>query len=363
MFEIIFLIVICLYLVQTILFSVGAGKKFKKVNVSELPTASVIVAARNEERNILKCMESLNNLEYPEGKLQIIIVNDNSDDKTEEIIKEYIKEKPRFVTLNTKRGIGNLKGKANAIANGMELATGEIILSTDADCTVSPKWAKTMASYYTDDVGVVCGYTNQFEQRMFDAMQSIDFIYLLTVAGGAMNLGKPLSCIGNNMSYRKSVYREVGGYESLGFSVTEDFNLLKAIYKLKKYKIIYPCDEYALVTSETCHDIKTLYWQKKRWCVGGLASDLAGFSVAASAFLAHVGMLLFPFFYSIPALVIFFGKLFIDFFYLKNTYRKLALKLQVKHFLLFEIYFIIYVIALPSSLFFSRKVKWKGREY
>ncbi len=51
----------------------------------------------------------------------------------------------------------------------------------------------------------------------FSGMQSIDFIYLLFVASGTINIGMPITCIGNNMSYRKKAYDEVGGYENLPF--------------------------------------------------------------------------------------------------------------------------------------------------
>ena len=132
-----------------------------------------------------------------------------------------------------------------------------------------------------------------------------------------MNLGKPLSCIGNNMSYRKSVYDEVGGYENIPFSVTEDFQLLMAMHKLKKYKIIYPLDAEGIVTSKPCTSFRQLYWQKKRWGVGGLESDIAGYSVMSVAFITHVLMLLIPFFYSVSALYFVASKFILDYFFLK----------------------------------------------
>ena len=141
----------------------------------------------------------------------------------------------------------------------MEIAQGEIILTTDADCTVHPMWAYTTASYYRPDVAMVNGFTTQEAYDGFSGMQAIDFIYLLIVAAGTINLGKPISCIGNNMSYRKKAYFEVGGYENLPFSVTEDFNLLHAIFKLKKYKIIYPLNKESVVISLPCKNLKNLY--------------------------------------------------------------------------------------------------------
>lgn len=363
MFEILFLAAVSIYFIQSVIFIIGINKKFKKIEDENLPNISVIVAARNEEDNIQTCMKSLDNLVYPEGRIEIIIVDDHSTDNTNQIVKEFISDKPKFKCVVPSKAIGSLKGKANAIANAIETAEGEVILTTDADCIVSPYWAKTLASYYQPDVAMVCGYTNQQENKPFKAMQSLDFIYLLGVAAGSMNLNKPLSCIGNNMSYRKSVYQEIGGYESLPFSVTEDFNLLMKIHSLKKYKIIYPLDAKGLVTSQACDSLKSLYWQKKRWGVGGLDSDFTGFSVMGSGFAAHVFMLLTPVFFSLQALYLFIFKVIIDYLFLLFLYKSLKFKLKIKNFISFEVYFLIYVILLPITLLFSRKVKWKGREY
>lgn len=364
MFEIIFLIAVSLYFIQTVLFTMGASKTYPKLKDDELLTVSVIVAARDEEENIRDCLISLNNLNYPEGKVQIIIVDDKSTDRTGEIVDEFIKDKTKFLKVVTQRNIGELKGKTLAIASGIEKATGEIIMTTDADCVVSPDWAKTIVSYYTsDDVAIVDGMTNQHEYSAFSSMQSVDFIYLLTVASGSINMGKPLSCIGNNMSYRRSVYEEIGGYTALKFSVTEDFNLLMATHKLKKYKIIYPVDPGALVTSKPCLNYKSLYRQKKRWSIGGLESDFAGYFVMTTAFITHICMMLTPFLYSTSVFLLFAFKVFIDYFFLAPVYRKLNLKFKLKDFLIFEIYFILYVFIVPFVLVFDRKVEWKGRKY
>ncbi|MBA4250136.1 MAG: glycosyl transferase [Chlorobiaceae bacterium] len=362
-YELIFLIAVCGYFIQTIIFMIGMQKKFPKIKEEKIPTATIIVAARNEEENILRCLQSLDALIYPEGKLQIIIVNDKSTDRTDEIIEEFVLGKPKFKKITTSKEIGNLKGKTNAIANAIELATGEIILTSDADCAVSPTWAKTIASYYQEDVAIVNGFTSQKVLGSFSGMQNLDFIYLLSVASGTINLNKPLSCIGNNMSYRKSAYFEIGGYESLPFSVTEDFNLLFAIHNLKKYKIIFPFDTSALVESLACPDIKSLYRQKKRWGVGGLKSPLRSYFVMASAFISHLAIILLPFFFTTTALTILLFKLFIDFFFLYNVLKQLNLVNTLKHFFSFQLYYILYVVFLPIVVLLNQKVVWKGREY
>ncbi len=363
MFEIIFLIVLSGYFIQSVVFIIGASKRFPKIKENELPNASVIVAARNEEENILRCLQSLDNLVYPKGKLEIILVDDKSTDSTGIIIDEFIAGKPRFKKIIAKKEIGMLKGKTNALANAIEIAAGEIILTTDADCEVHPNWAKTTASYYKEGVGAVNGFTTQLAYNGFSGMQAIDFIYLLTAAAGTINLKKPISCIGNNMSYRKKAYEEVGGYENLPFSVTEDFNLLWSIYCLGKYRIILPLDKNALITSIPCKNFSGLYRQKKRWAVGGLEVPFRGYVVMAWGFLTNLCLLLTPLFFSPVWLYLAVFKLATDFFVLYFVHKQLGITRNLKYFFNFQIYYLLYVVALPFVLLYSRKVVWKGREY
>jgi cellulose synthase/poly-beta-1,6-N-acetylglucosamine synthase-like glycosyltransferase len=364
MLEIIFLIFLSGYFIQSIIFSVGVKKKFPRIKETEFPSATVIVAARNEEENILTCLESLDRLIFPAGKLEIIIVDDKSTDKTSEIIDYYINDKPKFKKIITKKEIGKLKGKTNALANALEIAEGEIILTTDADCIVHPMWVYATASYYQPDIAIVNGFTTQKAYNGFSGMQALDFIYLLIVASGTINLGRPISCIGNNMSYRKKAYFEVGGYENLPFSVTEDFNLLNAIYKLKKYKIIFPLNDETLVTSLPCKNLKSLYHQKKRWSVGGLGVPVSGYIIMAYGFITNLCVLATPFFFSAIWLYLIFFKIAIDFFFLFPVHGSLGLKKNLKYFFNWQIYYTIYVVLIPFVLvFIGKKVTWKGRKY
>jgi len=362
--EIIFLLLVSGYFLISVALVIGAKKIFPQLKEPELPFVSVIVAARNEEKNIFSCLESLNNLIYPANKLEVIIVDDASNDKTFSIIRDFIKVKTGFkaICLNEETS-SKLKGKVRAMAEGIKISTGEIILTTDADCTVNPLWAKTIASYYQEDIGLVNGYTSQSVNGAFSGMQAIDFIYLLFIASGTINLGKPVSCIGNNMSFRKKAYEETGGFEKLPFSVTEDFLLLNSINKLKKYKLIYPLNKDSLVISNPNTSIKELFNQKKRWAVGGLDTPPAGILLMLWALFTNLFILLTPFFFSAVWLYLAFFKIAIDFFVLMPIHQKLGLQKNLKYFPVFQIYYMVYVLVLPFAVLFNKKVKWKDRVY
>ncbi len=96
MFETLFIVIISAYFIQAIIITIGVKRKFDKISEDKLQNATVIVAARNEEKNIKECLVSLSQLKYPENKLEIIIVDDFSNDNTEAIIKEFILDKPIF---------------------------------------------------------------------------------------------------------------------------------------------------------------------------------------------------------------------------------------------------------------------------
>lgn len=363
MLKIIFLIVVIIYAIQLIVFIIGLQKRFKKLTANNLPTVDIIVAARNEEKNILSCIKALNNLSYIEGKLNICLINDYSTDNTSQIIKEFIKDKPHFSLLENPPQISDLKGKANAIAYGIKNTSNEIIFTTDADCIVQENWVKSITGYYLEDTAMVCGFTSQKDDTVIGALQAADFIFLLGVASGIMNLGKPLSAIGNNMSYRRSVYNEIGGYEKIGFSITEDLRLLMAFHSMKKYKIIFPLDSDNLIISEPLQTVKQIFHQKKRWGVGGLESDIFGFAIMSIGYLANLLTLISFFFFSKTLLFLSFIKILLDYLFLKPLHQKLNLKLNFQKFIFFEIYYLLYVVILPIIVLPNKKVVWKERTY
>jgi cellulose synthase/poly-beta-1,6-N-acetylglucosamine synthase-like glycosyltransferase len=362
MLEIIFLVAVSIYFIIIILFSLGLKKKYSLINYEELPFASIVVAARNEEKNIAQCLVSLNKLTYPEGKLEIIIVDDFSEDSTGKIIDEYIKDKPQFKKI-TPDNNSLLIGKVNAVASAINIAVGEIILLTDADCEVNPSWAATLASYYGNDVGVVNGFTIINSNSIFSAIQGIDLVFLIAAASGTINMNYPVSCIGNNMSFRKQAYLDTGGYEKFPFSVTEDFILLHKISDLKKYKIIYPLLKESIIISKPCAGMKELISQKKRWGRGGITAPKFGFVIMGIAFISNFLILLTPLFFNTVWLYLAVFKIIVDYLFLYPVLSILGIKNQLKYFLFFQVYFILYTTILPLILLFSRKINWKGRSY
>lgn len=360
-------IVIALYFLEHLVYFLGMIRNFnsRKVTFEEndYPFISVIVAARNEEQNISSCIESLLKLEYPSEKLELIIINDRSTDDTGQIIKSYAEKNPSLIYMETEPSQSRLKGKTGALNQAIGKSKGEIIFTTDADCVVKPSWLKEMVRYFDDKTGVVNSYTIVEPKNLYHGFQSFDWLYLLTIASGADGINNQLSCVGNNMSYRRKAYDEVGGYEKVKFSVTEDFMLLKTIRDNTKWKVKFPVDEKIMNTTLPCGDLKELYRQKKRWGRGGLDIRITGFLVGLIGWSAGTLMLGGWLLGCLSAYLFFIiSKILIDMLFVMPAAAKFKILKVFSYIIPFEIYFALYVFVLPFILLFDRTVVWKEQK-
>ena len=358
-----------LYLLLHLIFFIGylKSKNCTKLPDNQIIRVSVIVAARNEEDNISNCISALKKLEYPPGLLEIILVNDESADNTKDLMmKETINDNKFIVIDSRKSSTSNLKGKPNAIDTAIEKSKGDIIFITDADCEVPINWVNNMVSYYFDNsVGMVCGFANiKNNHKLFSAMQSLDWIYLLSLATSSAGINKPLSCIGNNISFRKNVYYEVGGYSAISFSITEDLALMRTIANSRKYKVKFPIDSECIVNTLPCLNISELYYQKKRWFKGGIGINMLGYLLGFELYIMNL-ILIFGLIFLNPYifLILILLKIFSELLIMIPVYKKLRFRKLIIYFPVYQIYFGLYGLILPFTFMLGTKINWKEREY
>ena len=119
---------------------------------------TVIVSARNEERDLPRCIASLMALDYPAGKLQVVLVDDRSDDATGPIVDAAASQHAHVLALHTAALPPNgLEAKARGIAHGFAKATGDWVFITDADAAVHPSWIRHMLGRATPRTGMTGG--------------------------------------------------------------------------------------------------------------------------------------------------------------------------------------------------------------
>ncbi|HAL56699.1 MAG TPA: glycosyl transferase [Bacteroidetes bacterium] len=361
--ELALLIAVLLYLSQVGVFIYGIRNTRDSTSGKATPFVSVVIAARNEEQNLAECLQSVFRQTYPEEMYEVIVVDDGSSDRTPEICNEMGKGRGNFLSFTAREDV-LLKGKTNALEQGIGRAHGEIVLITDADCTVPTTWIEHTAKRFAPNVGIVGGMTLQKASGAFEGMQSLDWAYLLGLASATVALQNPLSTIGNNLSFRRAAYEDVGGFRKIPFSVTEDFMLFQAIVGTRKWEYLYPVDPNVLVLSKPCTTLNELARQKQRWGKGGLDMKFSGFAIMVVGFLTHALILLgLGFGAFLPAASAIMLKLIGDYAFLYQTLKRLERTDLLRYFYFFQAYYILYVLLLPCAVFFGGKVKWKGRVY
>jgi len=248
----------CVYAVGLVMFIPGVllGLRRRTGITTDSPKVTVLVCARNEEEYIDECLRSLAALDYPDGQLEILIVNDRSTDATADILQRWCATLSHLKVLTITTDIEGTRGKVNALIQGMDQVQGEIVLMTDADCKVPTQWVKEHIGWYDADTGMVSSMTSLETHSVFSGAHCLEMVQVLALSMAGINYGVPVSVIGNNLSVRKKTYDELGGYRSIDFSVTEDLALFQAVWHSKKWKanskqiVILPCSRSRLPISK-----------------------------------------------------------------------------------------------------------------
>ena len=354
-----------LYVLMILLFAVAAANARYSSNPAYRPFVSIIIAARNEEMNIGSCLQSLAALSYPQDLFEVIIVDDRSEDSTASIVQEFASTHSWTRMVSAKQSTGPLQGKTNAIMQGIDVAKGEILLFTDADCAVPAGWIENTVKYYSDEsIGIVAGFTELRARRPFEEMQTLDWFFLFSVAAATVRLGYPVTAVGNNLSVRRAAYDAVGGYRNIPFSVTEDYALFHAITSAKPYRARYPMDFFALVRSGTCSTWRQLHRQKLRWFTGGRGMEPKSIAILCGAYVLNilllVGIFVLPFTEIASAFAM---KLFADIALLLPPLIRFKRVALFRSFPFFAVYFLLYVLLYPILVLTGQSVIWKERSF
>lgn len=201
---------------------------------------SVVIPAYNEEKNIGSCLTALKNQNFPRKAYEIIVVDNNSTDKTAQIAKRM---KAEVIPEKT-------QGYVFALRKGCSQAEGEIIAITDADTLVLGDWLKKIYQAYQKNPQVVCiGGRATFKPKIFLALL-IELIFAL--GGWFFNLFP-----GMNLSIRKDVYRKIGGFrKEVNFDTDVDFCLRIR----KEGKVLFLRDNPVVTSSRHFRGLKGIIY-------------------------------------------------------------------------------------------------------
>jgi cellulose synthase/poly-beta-1,6-N-acetylglucosamine synthase-like glycosyltransferase len=357
-------IVCVLYLLLYGVFSVGQRRthRLRRSVPDVYPRISIVVAARNEEPNIGDCLDHLMRQDYPADRCEVIAVNDDSEDRTLEIMEAHARASGgRLKVFSTHPEQTHALGKARAIAQGLDQATGEIILLTDADCFAAPQWARSVVEHFNPEVDVYGGFAIVRPDNLFATIQMLDWIHLHSLGSAAAGLGHPVGVIGNNFAFRRSAYDAVGGYRAVRFTVTEDFALFQAMYR-NGSRVIFPCSADTSMVTLPCPTLHAVIKQKQRWSRGGTDSDYFGLTIFGVTTLMIIAVSVAPFVSPAAWLMVWGTKFFCDLIFLTPNLQRLGRLRSTPFLIFFEFYFLVQLLVIPLLLT-RRNVVWKGREY
>ncbi len=206
-----------------------------KENPSPLPfSVSVIVVAKDEEQNLAPLLDSLDSQSFQD--FEIVLVSDRSQDETLEIMKAYAKKHvSRVKVLENREDPRDFGPKQFVLDIAVTASSGEILVFTDADCTVPRTWVENLLPYFLDPkVGLVFGQISlKQEKGFFKRFQAFDQPLIHQYNSASAGLGMPGSCFGNNLVARRAVIDQIGGFRNLGYTLTEDAALATAAGKNK----------------------------------------------------------------------------------------------------------------------------------
>ena len=237
---------------------------------------SVIISARNEEKNIGRCIESIIKQSYPANLFEVLIVDDHSVDSTPAIVNSFHKENISLIKLSDYTENVELNSyKKKAIETGIGLAKGNLIVTTDADCIVKPEWLKTIAAYYEEnELAFIAAPVAYFDasraepvfKKFFKIFQSLDFMALQGITGASVYKKIHNMCNGANLAYEKKVFYEVNGFEGIdNIASGDDMLLMHKIQKKYRGKIGYLKSPNVIVQTHQSESIKEFINQRIRW--------------------------------------------------------------------------------------------------
>jgi cellulose synthase/poly-beta-1,6-N-acetylglucosamine synthase-like glycosyltransferase len=237
---------------------------------------SIIIPARNEEKNIGSCVQSIISQTFPSNNFEIIVVNDHSTDNTTNVVLSFKQENIHLINLEdfTKAQVLN-SYKKKSIETAMQFAKGELIITTDADCITPGKWLETLAAFYKEKSPVFVALpvvfknaanSDSFFKRFFKNFQSLDFMMLQGITGASVYKRFHAMCNGANLAYQKKVFYEVNGFEGIDrLASGDDMLLMHKIQKRYPEKIMFLKSKNVIVETASAETFKDFINQRIRW--------------------------------------------------------------------------------------------------
>ena len=240
------------------------------IPVSGNTKVTVIIPARDEQDNLPDLLQALKAQDYPSHLFEVIVIDDFSTDNTAAVVTDFPSSNVRLLQLSrylsAEQRLNSYKKKAIEMA--VEQATGDLIMTTDADCVMGPLWISTMVQYYEAYRPKFIAAPVSFykEDNFFKKLQSLDFMTMQGITGALAALKSGTMCNGANLAYERDAFYEVGAFQGIDdIASGDDMLLMFKIYKLYPHGVLYLKNEDAIVRTLPVDTFNGFMNQRIRW--------------------------------------------------------------------------------------------------
>jgi len=372
---VIFITIAGIYYLLIILIMIGLNKTrpFSIQGEAFTTKVTVIIPAKNEEDKILHLLNDLVLQTFPKELMEVILIDDRSNDQTVKIANKFAAENPSFpiLILSVQSDSQSSGSKKTAIKTAVSRSSGELILATDADTRVGKKWIAAMVAYYEKFrpemiLGPVA-YTDG--PSLFSRIQSCEFMGLMAVTEGSCAMDRPLICNGANLAYSRKAFESVGGFDDNRNIPSGDdmFLMMKIRRKFGRKSVRFNRSKEAIVLTEPNKTMHEFIHQRLRWVsknkgyTDPFVLFAAGFTYLFNAVL-FLGLGLgffFPSFWFLTFLLL-AGKIILEFPVLRKYAVFLGKTKNLKLIPLVQVLNIFYV-SIIGFLGNFISYEWKGR--
>ncbi|MFL5343024.1 MAG: glycosyltransferase family 2 protein [Gemmataceae bacterium] len=238
----------------------GRNDRRPVVDEGELPTLSLVIAAYNEEGQIRERIENALETDYPASKFEVVIASDGSDDRTNEIVREYERFGVKLVSFPMRRG------KASVLNDVIPKLSSEVVMLSDANSFTHASAAERLASWFRDPtVGVVCGRLVLTDPRIGRNVDSLYWKYETFLKKCESRLGALLGSNGAIYAIRKSLYQPIPPN-----TIVDDLVIPLLARARSGCRIVY--DQEAVAVEETPARLASEFRRRARIGAGGFQS-------------------------------------------------------------------------------------------
>lgn len=331
---------------------------------------TVILAAHNEEKHLAECLLRIACQDYPKDKYEVIVADDRSTDKTSDIIKKFCEEYNNFKSVRVDDSENSIPKKA-ALIKGLDIAEGEIVVSTDADCIQPGAWLSSLNACFTDDNGLVIGHTVYHKpDNVWKGIDALDYFSHRALGAAFIGAGSAYTCTASNFAYRKEIFdANRDEFIAIGVRPAEDNYFVHCVHKKTKYKIAVATNPESFVTTNGASGFRDFMNQRFRWSAYGGTITTSGvklFFIPALFYYFFIWIALINTLFNpglLTTIVIsVFCKFVIDFLFMLKAAMVFKSRYLLNYFLplSFIHLLLVPVVVLKGNLF---SFTWKGRRY